>query len=161
MKIKTLWLCDCPTNLRKRKNFTLHRRGFYCIIAFVSWRAPLAQLDRVAHYECEGLGFESLMARQESEDPLRRCIFNIWAGFSFYFFREDKGLIQPDFTWKTGRPLGHSSSYIFLYRWYNLIRSGKFRPHFRPHFLFFLRPVYSSVARCIITAASSLVMNDL
>ena len=24
--------------------------------------APLAQLDRVAHYECEGWGFESLMA---------------------------------------------------------------------------------------------------
>lgn len=49
--------------------------------------------------------------------------------------------------------MGHSSSYIFLYRWYNLIRSGKFRPHFRPHFLFFLRPVYSSVARCIIAAS--------
>ena len=26
--------------------------------------APLAQLDRVAHYECEGWGFESLMAHQ-------------------------------------------------------------------------------------------------
>ena len=25
-------------------------------------RALLAQLDRVAHYECEGWGFESLMA---------------------------------------------------------------------------------------------------
>lgn len=29
-------------------------------------RALLAQLDRVAHYECEGLGFESLMARHKS-----------------------------------------------------------------------------------------------
>ena len=28
-------------------------------------RAPLAQLDRVAHYECEGRRFESYMARQE------------------------------------------------------------------------------------------------
>ena len=28
--------------------------------------APLAQLDRVAHYECEGWGFESLMAHQKS-----------------------------------------------------------------------------------------------
>ena len=26
--------------------------------------APLAQLDRVAHYECEGRRFESCMARQ-------------------------------------------------------------------------------------------------
>ena len=28
--------------------------------------APLAQLDRVAHYECEGWGFESLMAHQHT-----------------------------------------------------------------------------------------------
>ena len=27
--------------------------------------ALLAQLDRVAHYECEGWGFESLMAHQK------------------------------------------------------------------------------------------------
>ena len=32
-------------------------------------RAPLAQLDRVAHYECEGWGFESLMAHQIPQTP--------------------------------------------------------------------------------------------
>ena len=30
----------------------------------MSAHAPLAQLDRVAHYECEGRRFESYMARQ-------------------------------------------------------------------------------------------------
>ena len=30
-------------------------------------RAPLAQLDRVAHYECEGRRFESYMARQNKD----------------------------------------------------------------------------------------------
>ena len=32
-------------------------------------RAPLAQLDRVSDYESEGLGFESLMARQRKTGP--------------------------------------------------------------------------------------------
>ena len=32
--------------------------------------APLAQLDRVAHYECEGWGFESLMAHQAKKAHL-------------------------------------------------------------------------------------------
>ena len=36
--------------------------------------APLAQLDRVAHYECEGWGFESLMARQ-TETLIERWVF--------------------------------------------------------------------------------------
>ena len=31
--------------------------------------APLAQLDRVAHYECEGCGLESLMAHQILQTP--------------------------------------------------------------------------------------------
>lgn len=34
----------------------------YCKIN--SQRAPIAQLDRVAHYECDGLGFESLWVYQ-------------------------------------------------------------------------------------------------
>lgn len=36
--------------------------------------APLAQLDRVAHYECEGWGFESLMAHHQK--PLKFQCFN-------------------------------------------------------------------------------------
>ena len=40
--------------------------------------APLAQLDRVAHYECEGWGFESLMAHQ------RNPVIAMITGFSFF-----------------------------------------------------------------------------
>ena len=45
--------------------------------------APLAQLDRVAHYECEGWGFESLMAHQQSLEismisRLFFCFFSAW-----------------------------------------------------------------------------------
>ena len=44
-----------------------NRSDLYIIIEYEIERflyAPLAQLDRVAHYECEGWGFESLMAHQ-------------------------------------------------------------------------------------------------
>lgn len=36
----------------------------YYIIGLLARYAPLAQLDRVVHYECKGWGFESLMAHQ-------------------------------------------------------------------------------------------------
>ena len=44
-----------------------NRSDLYIIMEYEIERflhAPLAQLDRVAHYECEGWGFESLMAHQ-------------------------------------------------------------------------------------------------
>ena len=44
-----------------------NRSDLYIIMEYEIERflyAPLAQLDRVTHYECGGLGFESLMARQ-------------------------------------------------------------------------------------------------
>ena len=43
-----------------KKDFT---KCEHCFILTLVGYAPLAQLDRVAHYECEGPGFESLMAR--------------------------------------------------------------------------------------------------
>ena len=46
-----------------------NRSDLYIIMEYEIERflyAPLAQLDRVAHYECEGWGFESLMAHQKS-----------------------------------------------------------------------------------------------
>ena len=50
--------------------------------------APLAQLDRVAHYECEGWGFESLMAHQ------RNPVIATVTGFNFFldtFLNRKKG----------------------------------------------------------------------
>ena len=51
------------------------------IVDYESNYAPLAQLDRVAHYECEGREFESLMAHQ-----LKTVETTCFDGFFFVFF---------------------------------------------------------------------------
>ena len=58
-----------------------NRSDLYIIVEYEIERflyAPLAQLDRVAHYECEGWGFESLMAHQ------RNPVIAMITGFSFF-----------------------------------------------------------------------------
>ena len=44
----------------------IHFFRYTTIVRYAQAYALLAQLDRVAHYECEGWGFESLMAHQKS-----------------------------------------------------------------------------------------------
>lgn len=50
--------------------------------------APLAQLDRVTHYECGGLGFESLMVHQIiTKKPLKiQCVIEISTVFVCFTF---------------------------------------------------------------------------
>lgn len=43
----------------------IHFFRYTIIVRYAQAYALLAQLDRVAHYECEGWGFESLMAHQQ------------------------------------------------------------------------------------------------
>lgn len=55
-----------------KKDFT---KCEHCFILTLVGYAPLAQLDRVAHYECEGSGFESLWAHQVETDVSAFFIF--------------------------------------------------------------------------------------
>ena len=59
---------DNSKKIQNIGDFHLTNRDLFVIIIWYEFLeqvyALLAQLDRVAHYECEGWGFESLMARQ-------------------------------------------------------------------------------------------------
>ena len=74
-------------NSKKNQNigdFHLTNRHLFVIIIWYEFLeqvyALLAQLDRVAHYECEGWGFESLMAHQKTAE------FQQVQRFSFVYY---------------------------------------------------------------------------
>ena len=80
-------LVKISKKFRNTGDFYLTNRHLFVIIIWYEFLeqvyALLAQLDRVAHYECEGWGFESLMAHQKTAEFQQVQRFS-FAHFSFH-----------------------------------------------------------------------------
>ena len=72
---------------KKKRNKT---KSFYIFAAALKYNGPVAQLDRVSHYECDGCRFESCRGHPSGE----LVIFNRFSVFCFSQF--------PCYIWDTG-----------------------------------------------------------